>query len=102
MCSITPYRCITPVHTNLDTRGRNCSISELTQVTSSHQQKTGVSIVTAEGDTVTLSSSSQVQGTYATYEAFRYTRRDLTGFQAERLSTGSLDFIQGPPAGIPL
>jgi hypothetical protein len=52
--------------------GTSYNTSELTRVTSSLQQNADLTIITAEGDKVTLSSGSQAQMTYATYEELRY------------------------------
>jgi hypothetical protein len=44
-----------------------------------------VTIVTAEGDTVTLSSSSQIQATYMTYDGMGRVNDGFATFQGERL-----------------
>jgi hypothetical protein len=85
MHSIVPYCSVTPDPTNLDTGARNYCTSQLTHVTASHQQNTDVTIMTAEGDKVTLSSSSQSQATFTTYDGFARTVGASAWFQAKRL-----------------
>jgi hypothetical protein len=69
---IAPSDSSTADNTSLPACGRSYNTSELTRVTSSLQQNADVTLVTAEVDKVTLSSGSQAQVTYATYEELRY------------------------------
>jgi len=55
----------------------------LNRVTRSLEQHADVTLVTAEGDRVTLSSGSQAQVTYATYEDLRYMRGCFAEFHGE-------------------
>lgn len=75
----------TPGNTSLPTCDRSYNTSELTRVTSSLHQNADVTIVTAEGDKVTLSSGSQAQVTYATYEELRYMGGHFAQFRYEAL-----------------
>ncbi len=82
---IAPSDSSTADNTSLPTCGRSYNTSELTRVTSSLQQNADVTIVTAEGDKVTLSSGSQAQATYATYEELRYMGGHFAWFRDETL-----------------
>jgi hypothetical protein len=64
---------------------RSYNTSELNRVTRSLEQHADVTLVTAEGDRVTLSSGSQAQVTYATYEDLRYMRGRFAEFHSETL-----------------
>jgi len=68
---------------SLPTCSRSYNTSELNRVTRSLEQHADVTLVTAEGDKVTLSSGSQAQMTYATYEDLRYTRGCFAEFHSE-------------------
>lgn len=89
MNSIASYDFSTADHTSLATGGRDYSASEVTRVTSSLQQDTDVTIVTAEEDKVTLSSASQYHTAYATYEGVRCIGGDFTEVQGQSLSLGA-------------
>jgi hypothetical protein len=82
---IAPSDSSTPDNTSLPTCGTSYNASESTRVTSSLQQNADVTIITAEGDKVTLSSGSQAQMTYATYEELRYMGGHLAQFRDESL-----------------
>lgn len=86
MNSIASYDFSTADRTSLATGGRGYSASEVTRVTSSLQQDTDVTIVTAEGDKVTLSSASQYHTAYATYEGLRCIGGDSARFQGQSFS----------------
>ena len=74
---------ITPDHMDLDTGGINYSTLQSTHLTTSRQQSADVTIVTAEGDKVVFSSSSQFQATYVTYDSFARTKGEFALFQGE-------------------
>jgi len=75
----------TPSNTSLPSCDRSYNTSALTRVASTLQQNADVTIVTAEGDKVTLSSGSQAQVTYATYEELRYMGGHFSQFRGENL-----------------
>lgn len=81
MYSIIPPLSLAPDCTNLDTGDVQYHTSQLTRARTSHQQNTDVTIYTAEGDKVTLSSSSQSQTTYVTYNSLAATQGEFTMFQ---------------------
>ena len=83
MHSITPYHSITPDRTGLDMGGINYSTLQSTHLETSRQQSADFTIVTAEGDKVMFSSSSQFQATYITYDSFARTKGEFTLFQGE-------------------
>ena len=85
MHSIAPSHSITPVQASLDTGGTNYSISQSAQFTTSHHQNTDITIFTAEGDKVTLSSTSQFQATCATYNSFARTKGEFTWSRGQSL-----------------
>lgn len=68
---------------SLSTCSRSYNTSELNRITRSLEQHANVTLVTAEGDRVTLSSGSQAQMTYATYEDLRYMRGRFAEFHSE-------------------
>jgi len=68
---------------SLPTCSRSYNTSELNRVTRSLEQHADVTLVTAEGDRVTLSSGSQAQMAYATYEDLRYMRGCFAEFHSE-------------------
>ena len=78
--------------------GKNCSSSQLTGVAVSLQQDTDFTIVTTEGDKVTLSYDSEFQAAYVTYDSFSRINGDFSrsqgemlGFHASREFTISVD-----------
>jgi hypothetical protein len=83
MHSITPYHSITSDRTDLDMGGINYSTLQSTHLKTFRQESADFTIVTAEGDKVMFSSSSQFQATYVTYDSFARTKGEFTLFQGE-------------------
>jgi len=83
MHSITPYHSITSDRTDLDMGGINYSTLQSTHLKTFRQESADFTIVTAEGDKVMFSSSSQFQATYVTYDSFARTKGEFALFQGE-------------------
>jgi predicted RNase H-related nuclease YkuK (DUF458 family) len=83
MYSITPQLYTAPCWMNLARGDMNYNTSRFTQVTTTHQNNTDVTILTLEGDRVTLSSSSQSQATYIAYDSLALSKGRLTRLQGE-------------------
>jgi len=60
--------------------------SQLTKVAASQRQSADITIMTAEGDKVTLSTTSELQADYLTYNSLGRTASSLFGIQAETFS----------------
>jgi len=67
----------------------NDSISQLTTVAASHKQHADITMVTAEGDRVTLSSNSQHSVDYTTYDGLVRANGGATRLQWKELSLSS-------------
>lgn len=65
--------------------GQFCS-SQLTKVAASQRQSADITIMTAEGDKVTLSTTSELQADYLTYNSLGRTASSLFGIKAESFS----------------
>jgi hypothetical protein len=76
-----PYSSFIPYQTSLESGETNYSTSQFTRTTTSHQQDMDATIVTAEGDRVTLSWSSQSQATYTIYNSLARTTGESTWVQ---------------------
>ena len=68
----------------------NYSISQLATVAASHKQNADITVVTAEGDRVTLSSNSQLSTDYITYDGLVRGYGGTTRLQWEGLSLSSV------------
>jgi len=71
MNPIANYLFANPDLSNLNTFQNDPRTSSYTKVSLSNQKSVDLSIVTAEGDRVTLSSSTSLQLGYASYNHFR-------------------------------
>jgi hypothetical protein len=71
---------------SLPTCSGSYTTSELNRVTRSLEQHADVTLVTAEGDRVTISSGAQAEVAYATYEDLRYMRGCFAEFHSETFS----------------
>lgn len=74
-------------------RQENVSISELRKVVTSEEKSTDVTIVTAEGDKVTLSASSLKETEFASYNYLGILEGQKTGIHVEEFTTYSNDKI---------
>ncbi len=72
-------------YSSLATAGGSYSTSKFTRVMTSLEQNTDITIVTAEGDKVTLSSDLQFQTTHATYEALVRTKTNFVSLHSESI-----------------
>jgi hypothetical protein len=84
MVSVFPYRSFIPYQTSLESGEINYSTSQFTRATTSHQQNTDATIVTAEGDRVMLSWSSQSQTTYTIYNSLARITGESTWLQGSQ------------------
>lgn len=72
--------------------GQFCS-SQLTKVAASQRQSADITLMTAEGDKVTLSTASELRADYLTYNSLGRTTSALFGIQAESFALeGSREF----------
>ena len=85
MNPITSYNYSTADYRSLASAGGSYSTTEFTRVTTSLEQNEDITIITAEGDKVTLSSDSQFQTTYATYEGLVHTKGNSASFHHENI-----------------
>jgi len=81
MALVNPYCSFIPYQTSLESGEINYSTSQFTRATTSHQQNTDATIVTAEGDRVTLSWSSHFQATYTIYNSLARITGESTWLQ---------------------
>lgn len=83
MYALSPYHSIIPTHTGLDRGGIHYNILQATHLETFNQQCADFTIITAEGDKVMISSSSQLQVNYVTYNSLARTKEEFTLFQGE-------------------
>jgi hypothetical protein len=68
MASVAALASIVPDLTNLATDRENVGTTALTKVSVSQQRNTGITLTTAEGDTVTFTSSSEFEASLSSYD----------------------------------